>query len=106
MHTLNEFLTFEHESEHVLEHNLLVKKLFSNPKIYNANGDLSKRWYVYFSYRNPKTGKLERMKNIYGIVNNYKSKEDRLSILTIYRRNLLSLLKEGYNPFVNIQYSC
>lgn len=101
MHTLNEFLTFEHESEHVLEHNLLVKKLFSNPKIYNANGDLSKRWYVYFSYRNPKTGKLERMKNIYGIVNNYKSKEDRFSILTIYRRNLLSLLKEGYNPFVD-----
>ena len=101
MHTLNEFLTFEHESEHVLEHNLLVKKLFSNPKIYIANGDLSKRWYVYFSFRNPKTGKLERMKNIYGIVNNYKSKEDRLSILTMYRRNLLSLLKEGYNPFVD-----
>ncbi len=99
MLTLNEILTFEHKSEHVLEHNLPVKKLFSVPKIYNANGDLNKRWYVYFSYRNPESGKLERMKNIYGKVNTYKSKEDRLSVLTIYRKNLLKLLKEGYNPF-------
>jgi len=99
MLTLNEILTFEHESEHVLEHDLTVKKLFSSPKIYNANGDLNKRWYVYFSYRNPESGKLERMQNIYGKVNIYKSKEERLSVLIIYRKNLHKLLKEGYNPF-------
>ncbi len=99
MSTLQEFLTFEHESEHVLEHDLSNKKLFSVPKIYNANGNLSKRWYVYFSYRNPNTGKLERMKNIYGKTNLYKTKEDRLSILSAYRRKLLKLLKKGYSPF-------
>ncbi len=99
MSTLNEILTFEHESEHVFEHNLLLKNLFSAPKIYNANGDLNKRWYVYFSYRNPKTGKLQRLHNIYGKANNYKTKEDRLFVLTLYKRNLLKLLKEGYNPF-------
>lgn len=99
MLTLNEILTFEHESEHVLEHDLSTKRNFSDPKIYTAKGDLSKRWYVYFSFRNPVTKKLVRMKNIYGKANNYKTKADRLTILTSYRKNLLKLLKEGYSPF-------
>jgi len=99
MFTLNEIITFEHESEHVLEHDLSNKNLFSNPKIYNANGNLTKRWYVYFSFRNPSSGKMERMGNIYGKTNKYKTKEDRLAILSSYRRNLLHLLREGYNPF-------
>lgn len=96
---LNQLLTFDSENEHVLEHDLLKKKIFSPPKIYTANGDLSKRWYVYFSYRNPETGKLQRMKNVYGKTNNYKTKEDRLSVLTVYRKKLLELLKRGYDPF-------
>ncbi|MFG6686030.1 hypothetical protein ACGK9U_05565 [Mariniflexile sp. HNIBRBA6329] len=62
MSTLNELFIFEHESEHDLEHdsvhNLQIKKFFSTPKIYSANGDLSKRWYVYFSFRNSKYGLL------------------------------------------------
>jgi integrase len=99
MSTLNEILTFEHESEHVLEHNLPLKNHFSAPKIYTAKGDLSKRWYVYFSYRNPQTGRLQRLQNIYGKANNHKTKEDRLFVLTVYKRNLLKLLKEGFNPF-------
>lgn len=99
MSNLNKFLTFECPNEHVLEHDLPVKKSFSSPKIYNANGDLSKRWYVYFSFLNPQTGKLQRMKNIYGTCNSYKTKEDRLSVLTQYRKKLLSLLQEGFNPY-------
>ncbi|SRX76402.1 hypothetical protein [Aequorivita antarctica] len=35
MESILEFLTLEHRIEHDLEH----KKLFSAPKIYNANGD-------------------------------------------------------------------
>jgi len=97
------FLTFSCENEHVLEHdpehNLLVKKNYSVPKIYNANGDLNKRWYLYFSFRDPVSGKLKRMKNIYGITNNFKTKEERFSILSTYRRNLIILLKKGFNPF-------
>lgn len=101
MSNLNRILTFEHESEHDLEHSLPLKNLFSAPKIYNAKGDLSKRWYVYFSYRNPKTGKLQRMQNVYGKANKYTTKEDRLFILTVYKRSLLKLLKEGFNPFAD-----
>ncbi|MUH36956.1 site-specific integrase [Zobellia amurskyensis] len=94
-------IRIEHESEHVLEHDLSTKKNFSTPKIYTAKGDLSKRWYVYFSFRDPVTKKLVRMKNIYGKANNYTTKADRLAILSSYRSNLLKLLKEGYSPFEN-----
>ncbi|MEP2279634.1 hypothetical protein [Maribacter sp.] len=90
-------ITIEHESEH----DLSTKPNFSVPKIYTAKGDLSKRWYVHFSFRNPKTNKLERMKNIYGKANNYKTKADRLTILTSYRKNLLKLLRSGYSPLEN-----
>jgi len=104
MSNLNKFLTFECQNEHVLEHDLPVKKNFSAPKIYNANGDLKKRWYLYYSYLNPQTGKLQRMKNIYGTCNSYKTKEDRLSVLTQYRKKLLSILQEGYNPYEDNTY--
>jgi hypothetical protein len=56
MPNLNELIILEHNNEHVLEHDIN----YSIPKIYDAKGDLSKRWYVYFSYRNPKTNKLVR----------------------------------------------
>ena len=36
---LNQLLTIDSENEHVLEHDLLKKKIFSPPKIYTANGD-------------------------------------------------------------------
>jgi integrase len=101
MQSIHEFLTFTSKIEHDLEHDSKVLPLFSSPKIYIAKGDLSKRWYVYFSFRNPKTGKLERMANVYGKVNHYKTKEARMSILSSYRKNLLFLLKEGFNPFID-----
>jgi len=94
MLNINEFITFEHENEHDLEHDLAHKKDFSAPKIYTANGNLSKRWYVYFSFRDPETGRLKRMKNIYGNANSHKTKEDRLMLLSRYRRRLLKLLQE------------
>lgn len=99
MNYFNNFLTFDFQNEHDLEHDLNTKSTFSTPKVYIANGDLNKRWYVYFSFRNPKTGRLKRMKNIYGVVNSSKNKEDRLSVLSAYRRSLIRLLKAGYNPF-------
>ncbi|MFX0557249.1 hypothetical protein ACOCEA_10640 [Maribacter sp. CXY002] len=42
------------------------------------------------------------MKNIYGKAYNYKTKADRLTILTSYRKNLLKLLREGFSPFEKI----
>jgi hypothetical protein len=74
-----------------------VKRNFSTPKIYSANGDLKKRWYIYFSYRDPHTGKLKRVTPFYGNANKHKTKEERLSVLVMYRKVLVRLLKQGYN---------
>ena len=62
MQSIYDFITIEGQNEHDLEY----KTKFSSQKIFDGGGDLSKGWYVYFSYRNSKTGKLKRMKSIYG----------------------------------------
>ena len=90
-----EFITFEHESEHDLSENLN----YSIPKIYTANDDLTKRWYVYFSFRDPNTGKMKRMKNFYGKANLHKTKAERLYELSSYQRKILELLRKGFSPF-------
>lgn len=102
MQKFYEYVTLGAQIEHDSEHDSLIKKKYSIPKINNFKGDLKKRWYVYFSYRNPETGKLERMNNIYGKANNYSTKEERNTILLCYRKNLIKLLKEGYSPFDGI----
>lgn len=101
MQSFNDLVIFEVQNEHDLEHDPEHKTNFSIPKIFDGDGDLSKRWYVYFSYRNPKTGKLKRMKNIYGKANRYKTKEERYSVLNVYKKRLHKLLREGYDPFVD-----
>jgi len=103
MFNLNEFLVNEYENEYGNEYNLPMKKKYSEPKIYNANGDLSKRWYVYYRFRNPETDELQKMPSIYLGANNYKTKAERLSILTSFKKNLSKLLKQGYNPFQDNQ---
>jgi len=86
------------QSEHVFEHTLKEKKKYSEPKIYDANGDLSKRWYVYFSFRKNADGLLERFPvNIYAP--QHLEKRERLAWLKTMQRNLSILLKDGFNPF-------
>ena len=99
MQTIYKLITLESENEHDLEHVLEHKSKFSEPKIFDANGDLTKRWYVYFSFRNPENGKLQRMKNIYGKANRYKTAAERYTILNLYKKRLSYFLENGYNPF-------
>lgn len=76
MLNLNRLLTFDIQNEYESEYDLSQKPLFSNPKIYSAKGDLSKRWYVYFSFRDPVNGNMKRMKPLYGKTNKYKTKKE------------------------------
>ena len=101
MINFNELIALEYENEYESAYDLSVKRNFSNPKIYSASGDLTKRWYVYFSFRDPKSGKLKRLTPFYGNANKYKTKEDRMSVLVTYRKVLLRLLKQGYNPYTD-----
>lgn len=97
MHSFNEIL----QNEYVTEYNLKGKKDYSEPKIYDADGDLSKRWYVYYSYRDPKTDKLKRQPPIYKGANRFKTKAERLEILMAYKLALKKLLSQGYSPYEN-----
>ena len=47
-------------NEYRNEYTMKKAKDYTEPKIYDAGGDLSKRWYVYYSVRNPETDRLER----------------------------------------------
>jgi integrase len=92
VHLINEYRT---------AYDLTAKRNYSIPKIYDANGDLTKRWYVYFSFRNPTTGLLTKQTPIYGIANTFKTKAERYEILNAYRKSLLALLEKGMSPYEN-----
>ncbi|WP_053970444.1 hypothetical protein [Mangrovimonas sp. ST2L15] len=69
--------TFAYESQYENAYDLPNKNKFTTPKIYPSKGDLSKRWYVYFSFQNPDDpSKLKRVTPFYGKVNVFKTKEE------------------------------
>ena len=81
-----------------------MKKNYSIPKIYHGGDDydIKKRWYVYYSFRNPESGKLVRQSPIFANFNRlHKTKKERLKIFKILRETLEHLLKDGYSPYEN-----
>lgn len=105
-----------HNSQLNSSKNLLKKKDFSEPKIYTGGVNvllwskltdvekkvaLSKNWYIYYTFRNKESGKLERMPNIKGNANQLKSKKERLEYLLTLKSALEFLLEKGANPREN-----
>ncbi|WP_246200062.1 tyrosine-type recombinase/integrase [Maribacter luteus] len=91
-----------------------MKPNYIEPKIYTGGIDISKwssltktqqndalkkQWFVYFSFRDPKTGKQKRQPYIKGGANRYKDKTKRLQFLKVLQRNLLLLLEAGFDPY-------
>ncbi|NAS30393.1 hypothetical protein GTQ40_05375 [Flavobacteriaceae bacterium R38] len=85
-----------------------MKKKYIEPRIYHGgdNYDLSKRWYVYFSYEHPTklnkdgTPYMKRQTPIALSVNrNFKIKSERFYHLKIIKEVLHEMLKEGYTPY-------
>ena len=95
MSKIYHLLTKEHENAHVLSY----KKKYSVPSIYDANGDLSKRWYVYFSFRNPATDRLERQTHVYAGVNQFKTLKERKEAIKILAKAIETILENGFNPY-------
>ncbi|RCU58887.1 site-specific integrase [Oceanihabitans sediminis] len=92
-----------------------MKPDYNEPKIYTGGVDinnwskltkkeqktaLSKPWYVYYSFRNPETGKLIQQKRIKASANSYKTRKERLAILKPIQRKLADILDAGYNPYL------
>jgi integrase len=102
-----------HQNVHQTRHSL-DKKKFSEPKIYTGGVDItlwnelskeeqknaiSKDWYIYYKFLDATTGKLKRMPNIKGGCNRYKTKRERIAILSKLRDALEYLLEKGLNPY-------
>ena len=102
-----------HQNVHQTGHTL-AKKNFSQPRIYTGGVDitlwnelskeeqkqaLSKDWYIYYKFIDSTTGNLKRMPNIKGGSNRYKTKKERLLVLTQLRDALEYLLEKGLNPY-------
>ena len=99
---------------HDTVHDLPMKYNYSEPKIFTGKVDvsqwnkltkqeqneaISKDWYVYYSVRNPKTGKLERQTNVKFEANRIKSPKERFQYLRTVQQDLSILLKRGYSPY-------
>lgn len=91
------------KTEYKTEYNIRMPKVpYVLPQIYHGGNDydLSQRWYVYYSYIDPKTGKMKRQPPIYMEVNrDCKTVKDRLDRLNSIKKNLTELLKKGYSPY-------
>lgn len=83
------------QCEHDFEHDLKEKKKYSEPKIYDADGDLSKRWYVYFSFRKTADAALVRFPNNFYAAQ-HLDKKDRLQWLKKNSANLIYTFKRWF----------
>lgn len=68
------------------------------PKLYDANGNMRKKWFVYFSYRNPADNKMTRFRVFEGFGTLYTKKE-RYAHAEILIRDYTQRLNQGWNPF-------
>jgi len=70
------------------------------PVIYDAGGDLTKKWFVEFYVRNPRTGFMERQRKSKGI-NKFHKLKDRQAAAEKIRQHWSDKLKAGWTPFTD-----
>lgn len=68
------------------------------PKLYDANGNIRKKWFVYFSYRNPADNKMTRFRIFEGFGTLYTKKE-RYAHADMLLMKYTQMLESGWNPF-------
>lgn len=91
-----------------------MKLNFSTPKIYTGGvlisewskltklqkeEALNKDWFVYYSFRDPRTQKLKRQPYIKAGVNKFKTKRERIAFMRTMQNALLELLQAGFSPY-------
>lgn len=70
------------------------------PQINDYAGDLSKQWFVYYSYRNPRTGKMVRFRTSEGF-SKLSTAAARYKVAEKLKEKLTYKLKNGWNPFAD-----
>jgi len=73
--------------------------LFKFAKLYDRNGDLTKRWFVGYKFLNPETKKFQLFQ-IY-LSSKLLDKYSRITKSKEIIENINSKLLQGFNPFIN-----
>lgn len=71
--------------------------LYKLAKLDDCDGDLGKRWLIYYSFKHPETGRMMRFRKYLSI--NLKTKSARYDKANEHIRTINNWLKQGGNPF-------
>ena len=75
-------------------------KNFKKITAHDAEGDLTKRWFIYYYFLNPKTGIYERIRESAEINRILNVKDRRVALYALLKARTI-LLEKGYSPFDN-----
>lgn len=78
--------------------NYKLAKLYAGSKK-GEKPNLSKQWFVYYSYRNPVTKKLERQPPVYRDINTFNTIAERKEYAQLIIVAINELLKAGFSPY-------
>lgn len=71
------------------------------PKIVDAGGDLSARWYVEYKFKHPETNQYVKFRE--WISSKLNTRTARYAKATEFKKTITIKLQTGYNPFETIQ---
>lgn len=74
------------------------KVLVRWPELQDKNGDLTFKWYIFFSIRNPKTDKMERFRKFDGL-HKCKSLQQRYALAEERKQYWTHKIKSGWSPW-------
>lgn len=74
----------------------MKEKIAILPKLFDYSGDITKKWYVYFSVRDPRTGKMV-VKKVYKGIHIHKKKAKRYQAAEEIIEKYTELLRAGFN---------
>lgn len=72
------------------------------PHLVDAGGDVTKKWWVEYSFRNPKTGVMQRFRN-YTLFTNVPTAKSRYNIAAKFVSKLKVKIESGWTPFSDEQ---
>ncbi|MES2773367.1 MAG: phage integrase SAM-like domain-containing protein [Bacteroidota bacterium] len=77
-----------------MDKNAMVGGLYKLAKIFDAGGDMSRPWFVYFYHRKSVQDKFERIR-LYANINSFKEKDVRRETARLLRDTINEALKKG-----------
>lgn len=70
------------------------------PQINNCGGDISKKWFVFYSYKDSRNDQMKRFKDYEGL-HKIKNFEERMAAAEKRCAELTAKIQNGWNPFVD-----